>query len=113
MPPANHDPSQEEEPLGKAYDARLMRRLLRYLKPYRWLVLVAVLLIILASGLHVVGPWLTKILLDEAIPGRDERLLGILVAAYSLTIVVGFGLDYNEKLRNLPYVGVMRTNGGE
>ena len=98
MPPANQDPIQEEEALGRAYDARLMRRLLRYLKPYRWLVLVAVLLLILASGLHVVGPWLTKILLDEAIPARDRRLLGILAGAYSLAILLGFGLEYSQRL---------------
>ena len=33
--------NQEEEVLGKAYDARLMRRLLGYLKPYTWQVTIA------------------------------------------------------------------------
>jgi ATP-binding cassette subfamily B multidrug efflux pump len=34
--------AQEEEILGKAYDSRLMRRLLTYLRPYRWQVAIAV-----------------------------------------------------------------------
>src|SRR5207237_6021595 len=35
----------EEEALGKAYDSRLMRRLLRYMKPYRWRVILALALV--------------------------------------------------------------------
>jgi ATP-binding cassette subfamily B protein len=39
--------NQEEEILGKAYDGRLMRRLLTYLRPYSWQVIVALVSIIL------------------------------------------------------------------
>lgn len=56
---------QEEEVLGKAYDARLMRRLLTYLRPYKWHVVVALGAIILKSGLDVLGPFLTKIAIDK------------------------------------------------
>ena len=58
----------DEEVFGKAYDARLMKRLLRYLGPYQWRVAVAVSVLILASATQVVGPWLTQIIIDEAIP---------------------------------------------
>jgi ATP-binding cassette subfamily B protein len=57
--------NQEEEVLGKAYDARLMRRLLTYLHPYKWHVVVALGAIILKSGLDVLGPYLTKIAIDK------------------------------------------------
>ena len=57
--------NQEEEVLGKAYDGRLMRRLLTYLRPYKWHVLVALAAIILKSGLDVLGPFLTKIAIDK------------------------------------------------
>jgi ATP-binding cassette subfamily B protein len=57
--------NQEEEVLGKAYDGRLMRRLLTYLRPYRWHVVVALAAIILKSGLDVLGPFLTKIAIDK------------------------------------------------
>ena len=58
----------DEEVFGKAYDARLMKRLLRYLGPYQWRVAIAVVVLILASATQVVGPWLTQIIIDEAIP---------------------------------------------
>jgi ATP-binding cassette subfamily B protein len=58
-------PNHEEEVLGKAYDGRLMRRLLTYLRPYKWHVVVALAAIILKSGLDVLGPFLTKIAIDK------------------------------------------------
>jgi ATP-binding cassette subfamily B multidrug efflux pump len=57
--------NQEEEVLGKAYDGRLMRRLLTYLRPYKWHVVVALAAIILKSVLDVLGPYLTKIAIDK------------------------------------------------
>ena len=54
----------EEEILGKAYDARLMRRLLGYVVPYRWTAAVAIALIILSSLLQLVGPLATAVALD-------------------------------------------------
>ena len=57
--------NQEEEVLGKAYDGRLMRRLLTYLRPYKWHVAVALAAIILKSGLDVLGPFLTMIAIDK------------------------------------------------
>src|SRR5580692_2788889 len=57
--------NQEEEVLGKAYDGRLMRRLLTYLRPYKWHVVVALAAIILKSVLDVLGPFLTKIAIDK------------------------------------------------
>ena len=57
--------NQEEEVLGKAYDGRLMRRLLTYLRPYKWHVVVALAAIILKSALDVLGPYLTKIAIDK------------------------------------------------
>jgi ATP-binding cassette subfamily B multidrug efflux pump len=86
----------EEEALGKAYDARLMRRLLRYLRPYWWHVAVALLVLLLGSGVAIVGPWITQLVIDEAIPNRDARLLGTLVAIYGGSIVLGVTLQYAQ-----------------
>src|SRR5436309_8343433 len=58
---------QEEEVLGKAYDSRLMRRLLGYLRPYKWQVVVALASIIIKAGVDVVGPYLTKVAIDKYI----------------------------------------------
>jgi len=57
--------AQEEEVLGKAYDGRLMRRLLRYLYPYKWHVIVALAAIVLKSFADVLGPLLTKTAIDK------------------------------------------------
>jgi ATP-binding cassette, subfamily B, multidrug efflux pump len=55
----------EEEVLGKAYDSRLMKRLLRYLRPYRWQVTVALVSIVLKAGADVLGPFLTMVAIDR------------------------------------------------
>jgi len=52
---------QEEEILGKAYDARLMRRMLRYLKPYGWHVAAAIGLSIVVSAMEAVRPYFVKV----------------------------------------------------
>ena len=54
----------EEEALGKAYDARLMRRLIAYVRPYRRTAAAAVALIIGSSLLQLVGPLATAVALD-------------------------------------------------
>ncbi len=91
-------PIHEEESLGKAYDARLMRRLLGYLKPHRWLVLVAVLILAGASALEIVGPWLTKVALDRAIPDEDARLLSLLAMGYLGAMLLSFILNYAQRI---------------
>ena len=88
----------EEEVLGKAYDSRLMARLLRYLKPYRAPVLGAVALLMLASGFAVVGPYLTKIALDEAIPQGDGRHLAQLAIIYLGATFLVFVFQYAQAL---------------
>jgi ATP-binding cassette subfamily B protein len=89
----------EEEALGKAYDARLMRRLLQYLKPYWWLVGLAVLILAGASALEIVGPWLTKVALDDAIPPPgDPQLLTLLALGYLGAMVLGFLLLYIQRI---------------
>jgi len=57
--------AQEEEVLGKAYDGRLMRRLLGYLRPYKWQVTIALASIIFKSFCDVLGPYLVKVAVDR------------------------------------------------
>ena len=63
---------QEEDVLGKAYDSRLMKRLLGYLRPYRAQVLVALVAIILKAGVDVLGPYLTKVAIDKYLANRTS-----------------------------------------
>ena len=57
----------DEEVLGKAYDARLMRRLIGYLRPYRKQVLFALLLLVLDAALETIPPLLTMLAIDRYI----------------------------------------------
>jgi ATP-binding cassette subfamily B protein len=62
---------QEEEILGKAYDGRLMRRMLRYLKPYGWHVAAAIGLSIVVSAMEAVRPYFVKVAVDVNIAQKD------------------------------------------
>jgi ATP-binding cassette subfamily B protein len=76
---------QDDEVLGKAYDATLMRRLLRYLKPYRRHVALGIMLSIAVSSMEAVRPYFTKVAVDQNIAQKDAH--GLLV-----TTLLFFGL---------------------
>ena len=88
--------AHEEEVLGKAYDARLMRRLLTYLRPYRRNVALATAAIIGHSALELIPPVLVKIVIDRYIPKSDLSGLGTIAALYLATLVGSFVLDYTQ-----------------
>lgn len=81
---------QEEEILGKAYDSRLMRRLVTYLRPYKKLVALAFVLILFQSVLETVFPLLTKIAIDDYITAGNMAGLALIAAAYAGLLVVKF-----------------------
>ncbi len=69
----------EEEVLGKAYDARLMRRLLAYMKPYKSIIAVSLLLLLVDSVFQVTGPLLTKVAIDKyLVPSHEVPVLPFL-----------------------------------
>ncbi|HUG02639.1 MAG TPA: ABC transporter ATP-binding protein [Longimicrobiales bacterium] len=88
----------EEEALGKAYDARLMRRLISYLRPHWGKVTLAIIMLMVGAALELVGPWLTKVALDRAIPEADVGLLGLLAVAFVGSLLVSFGLEFAQTL---------------
>jgi ATP-binding cassette subfamily B multidrug efflux pump len=63
----------EEEVLGKAYDSRLMKRLLAYLRPYKWQVALALVAIVLKAAADVIGPYLTKTAVDKYLAPTTAR----------------------------------------
>jgi len=72
--------AHEEELLGKAYDSRLMKRLIRYLRPYRWQVVGAIFITILISILGPLRPYLIKIAIDDYIVNKNyDGLTTILI----------------------------------
>ena len=80
----------EEEILGKAYDARLMVRILRYLHPYWKLLAVAFMFLLLHTGTQLAGPYITKIAIDRYIANHDIDGLDLMVSAYLGVVLLGF-----------------------
>lgn len=94
----------EEEALGKAYDARLMKRLMTYLRPYRRVVVWAILLLLLTSIVQILFVKLTQMAVDDAVTdtglGTAERItvLGNYALVFLGAMLVSFGLQYGQTL---------------
>jgi ATP-binding cassette subfamily B protein len=88
--------THDEEVIGKAYDARLMRRLLGYLWPHRRYVAFAFAAIIGHSLLQLVPPYLTKLVIDSYIPAADLSGLRAIAAIYLLTLAASFAFEYAQ-----------------
>ena len=84
----------EEEVLGKAYDSRLMKRLLVYLIPYRKIVLVSFLLIVLESVIEISFPLMTMIAVDSYIQLGDMNGLLLITLVYLSLLFVKFGVGF-------------------
>jgi ATP-binding cassette, subfamily B, multidrug efflux pump len=97
-------PHDELELSGRPYDAALLRRLLGYLRPYRWLTAGAVLMLMTQSLLALVGPRLTEHALDVAVPKHDLGLLGLLAGLYLATLAGDFVVEYGGTLLTA-YIG--------
>jgi len=78
----------KEEALGKAYDSRLMKRLLTYLRPYKPQVAAGVLLLIIGSLVQVGMVFLIKSGIDTYIAQGDAAGLGLLAVTFAGAIFV-------------------------
>ncbi len=85
---------QDDEVIGKAYDARLMKRLLKYVKPYRGYIVLAIILNILTAALEPVRPYLTKIAVDEYISIGDSSGLLQIIALILISLVLQAIIEY-------------------
>jgi ATP-binding cassette subfamily B protein len=80
----------EDEILGKAYDARLMARILKYLRPYWKILALALLFLVLHTGTQLLGPYITKVAIDRYIASGDVAGLDWMAALYLGTVLLGF-----------------------
>ncbi|HLU99776.1 MAG TPA: ABC transporter transmembrane domain-containing protein, partial [Acidobacteriota bacterium] len=86
----------EEEILGKAYDHRLARRLLGYLRPYKGVVAISVFLLILVSATRLLPPYLTQIAIDQYIRESDMSGLAQIALLYLLILLIQFFLSFAQ-----------------
>ncbi len=88
----------EEEVLGKSYDARLVRRLVGYLKPYRATVAVSFALMVVSAALQLAGPTLTRLVIDRAIPRHDYGMARNLALLFGAALLLDFFAEYTQTI---------------
>jgi ATP-binding cassette subfamily B multidrug efflux pump len=86
----------DDEILGKAYDATLMRRLIAYLRPYWAQVSVAFVAITLGAAMALAQPYLMKLAIDQHIATRDLEGLPRLAVLYVVVLVLAFAAEYTQ-----------------
>ena len=86
----------EDDILGKAYDRKLMRRLLVYTRPYRKLMYGAFALLCVEGGIQVVGPLLTRRVIDVAVPTHNMRIVIVSTALFFLALLTEFVTSYGQ-----------------
>ncbi len=103
----------EEEALGKAYDSHLMRRLLAYMKPYHWSVVLAMSMVAIVTPLELAPPWFFQHAIDsyfvpalnKAIPESAAwRGIGWLSLIFLLVLAANFLVQYLQ-IRIMQRVG--------
>ena len=87
---------KEDEITGKAYDSRMMKRLLAYTVPYRRMIFLGVFLTLLASLLQLAGPYLTKLAIDKYIAQTQLSGLYLILVIYFIVLVFLFLTQYAQ-----------------
>jgi len=79
--------AHEEEALGKAYDSRLMRRLLEYMRPYKWRVVLALTLTLAVTPLELAPPKLFQVSVDRYLVPASHQAINVATARHGLVLI--------------------------
>ncbi|HET9013552.1 MAG TPA: ABC transporter ATP-binding protein, partial [Gemmatimonadaceae bacterium] len=90
--------AEEDSTATRRYDRRLVRRLMVYVRPYKRLVAGALLLLMTEGLLQLVGPVLTRRVIDVAVPARDAGMALHAAFLYAASLVLAFGCSYGETM---------------
>jgi ATP-binding cassette subfamily B protein len=88
----------DDEVTGKPLDARLMRRLFVYARPYSVLVVAALACLIVDGLMQLVGPLMTQRVIDVALPAHSPSLVWRSALIFACSLVIGFACQYGETL---------------
>lgn len=91
----------KEEDITKSYDWNLMKRLLKYAKPYWILLVVSILLLLLITGLELLNPFLLKVTIDDYINGYQKDFIQLPVEYQNRIEGVLIGDNFYSKLENI------------
>ena len=84
----------EEDVLGKAYDGRLARRLLGYMRPYRGLIAASAVAIVANALVQLAEPWLVRLAIDDYIAHGDLAGVNRIALLFLLALLCGFVLEF-------------------
>ena len=101
---ANPSYFHEDDVVGKFYDARLMRRMLEFIRPYWLLATLAVLLVIMGMGLFIVNPYILGRVVDEGIKPGNLQAISRFAVIYLMIEILVFLFGYVQQYL-LVYVG--------
>ena len=95
---------EEEDSIGKAYDGRLVRRLFRFMNPYKTRLVVAIILMIISSLLAVAGPWIIGKAIDDGIRTGNLDILRQWAVIF-MVISLGEWVFNRQRISIMAYVG--------
>ena len=86
----------EDEIVGKAYDSRLIKRLIKYLWPHKIKVILSIIFLMAISALQLVGPYLTKIVIDDHVRVGSWEGINRIGFLYIIVLTSIFALQYGQ-----------------
>jgi len=93
-----------DEELDSPFSPAQLKRLLVYIKPYKKKIILTVLIMLIASGANLIGPYLIKQAIDVKIPGKDTGGLLILAGIYLLALIIS-GVCMKYRIRMMSQIG--------
>ena len=88
----------EETVLGKAYDSRLMKRLVVYLYPYRFWGLFSIVLLFLRTGLQLAGPYLIKIAIDDYMSVKNFSGVQVIAMIFLGVLLIQVVVQFTQSI---------------
>jgi len=95
---------EEDELLGKAYDGRLVKRILTYIKPYGAKITLAIILMVVSSLMAVAGPWLIGLAIDEGVRTGNVAAVRQWTIIFIITAVAEWGTN-RSRIMIMAFVG--------
>ncbi|EAQ2699277.1 ABC transporter ATP-binding protein [Listeria monocytogenes] len=93
-----------DEELETAFSAAHLKRILVYVKPYQKSIYITLFVILLANVATMIGPYLTKIVIDDTIPNKNMTQLFWIAIIFIVSVIVT-GLCMRYRIRSITLIG--------
>ena len=94
----------DEEPQTKGFDPAIARRLLGYLRPCRKQLILAIVLVLSASGISLIGPLITRMAVDDFIMVGNMRGLDLITLVWLLVLCANWFIS-DWRIRTMSWIG--------